>query len=118
MAGEPQEALKAYSTALNYNYKNSRVYNNIGLAFASMHKYDEAFEAFKKSVGEAKAYNNLGCLYLNLGKYKDAIHCFEKALEVSLDATNILNSSFLKNTLNPVNSGLSPEKFCIERILR
>ncbi len=64
------------------NYTDSKVYNNLALAFAGLGQYGEALEAFKKGGSEAQAYNNLGCILMSRGKYADAVRCFERAIEL------------------------------------
>jgi tetratricopeptide (TPR) repeat protein len=80
MAGNHQAAVDAFRKALELNFREPRVFNNLGLALAGMGRYDEAMDAFRKGGGDAQAYNNMGCIYLDGGKYPEAIKCFERAI--------------------------------------
>ena len=64
------------------DYRESKVFNNLAVALASLERYDEALDAFVNGGGEAQAYNNLGCIYLQKEKYREAVKCFEKAIEL------------------------------------
>jgi len=82
MLGEFDKAVQAFRTALDLNFQDPAVYNNLGLALSKNGRYASALEAFRKAGSEAQAYNNLGCVYLNKGKYEEAIKAFEKAIEL------------------------------------
>jgi len=80
LAGHHQAAIDAFTKAIAKGYRESRVFNNMALAYASLGRYAEAQEAFRKAGGEAHAYNNMGCIYLEQGKYSEAVESFEKAI--------------------------------------
>jgi len=80
LAGHNQAAIDAFSKAIEKNYRESRVFNNMAVAYANLGSYDDATDAFRKAGGEAYAYNNMGCIYLEKGNYPEAVRCFEKAI--------------------------------------
>ena len=82
LAGHNQAAVDAFGKAVEKNYRESRVFNNMALAYANLGRYDEATEAFRKGGGEAYAYNNMGCIYLEKGNYPEAVRSFEKAIAI------------------------------------
>ena len=82
MASEYRKAVEAFNKAVSLDYRESKVFNNLAVALASLERYDEALDAFVNGGGEAQAYNNLGCIYLQKEKYREAVKCFEKAIEL------------------------------------
>jgi tetratricopeptide (TPR) repeat protein len=82
LAGHHQAAVDAFGKAIEKNYRESRVFNNMALAYANLGRYEEAMEAFRKAGGEAHAYNNMGCIYLEKGNYPEAVRSFEKAIAI------------------------------------
>ena len=80
LAGHNQAAIDAFGKAIEKNYRESRVFNNMAVAYANLGHYDDATDAFRKAGGEAHAYNNMGCIYLEKGNYPEAVRCFEKAI--------------------------------------
>ena len=80
LAGHNQAAIDAFGKAVEKNYREARVFNNMAVAYANLGRYDDATDAFRKAGGEAHAYNNMGCIYLEKGNYAEAVRCFEKAI--------------------------------------
>jgi Flp pilus assembly protein TadD len=82
LAGHNQAAIDAFGKAIEKNYRENRVFNNMALANANLGRYDDAMDAFRKAGGEAHAFNNMGCIYLEKGNYQEAVRCFEKAIAI------------------------------------
>jgi Flp pilus assembly protein TadD len=65
-----------------------------GLAYGSIGQYDQAAEAFKRSLtidpGKLQSYMNLGLSYANLGKFQEAAEMFTRALKVKPDQPQAL----------------------------
>lgn len=80
LAGHNQAAIDAFGKAVEKNYRESRVFNNMALAYSNLGRYDDAMEAFRRAGGEPHAYNNMGCIYLEKGKFIEAVQSFEKAI--------------------------------------
>ncbi|MGR3309145.1 MAG: tetratricopeptide repeat protein, partial [Candidatus Brocadiales bacterium] len=86
------EALKYYQQAAELEPKNSRYLNELGKAYYTLGKYQEAIEHYEKALsinrdvhGEkhpevATNLNNLGAAWQALGKYEMAIGYYEQAL--------------------------------------
>ena len=62
-------------------------WNNLGNAYLSLRKTDDAVAAFKKQIGvspyDEYAYNNLGRAYMVDHKYDDAAAAFQKQIEIN-----------------------------------
>ena len=81
--GEYEKSVESLTSALRIDPTNTRTYNNLGLAFVGLGKYEEAFEAFKKGKDEASAHNNIGYVYMIEQKYAEATDALQKAEEAS-----------------------------------
>ena len=65
---------------------NPAGYNNLGLVYFSLGKYEESISAFQKSlqiVPSAQVYTNLATAYFYMKRYPEALPLFEKAVEMS-----------------------------------
>jgi tetratricopeptide (TPR) repeat protein len=79
-------------------------YNNLGIIYKNMKRYDEAevvyLKAIKLNSSDATIYSNLGNLLQELKRYKEAETAFRKAIELDLaDATSYYNLGNLMNKL-------------------
>ena len=67
--------------------KHKDAWNNLGRAYLSLGKYDDAIGAFHKQIEinefDEFAYNNLGLAFQAQQKYDDAIAAYKKQLEVN-----------------------------------
>lgn len=67
--------------------KHKDAWNNLGRAYLSLGKYDDAIAAFHKQIEinpfDEFAYNNLGLAFQSQQKYDDAIAAYKKQLEVN-----------------------------------
>jgi len=75
------EAISTLTQASTLAPKDSKIKNNLAIAYGMNKKFDSAFDILKKSVGEAEALNNLGYLYMNMGEWEKAESCLKRALE-------------------------------------
>ena len=55
-------------SALETNYDQKKIFNNLGLVFFRAGRYQDAFEALQKGGDDAQALNNLGSMYPFTGK--------------------------------------------------
>lgn len=66
--------------------KSAGYYNNIGMCYMDMEKYDKAIENFeaaaKIDVKFSSAYNNIGTCYERMNNIPKAIESYKKALEI------------------------------------
>ncbi|WP_407403868.1 tetratricopeptide repeat protein [Chryseobacterium sp.] len=76
-------------------------YNNMGISSASLFRYQNAVDSYKKAIefstidqNKNSYYNNLGVALLSLNQYKNAALYFQKALATvdSLDYSRALNN--------------------------
>ncbi|CEF64055.1 O-glycosyltransferase [Strongyloides ratti] len=86
--GDLEQAVVAYSTALQFNPALYCVRNDLGNLLKAMGKLEEAKVCYLKAIETnpsfAVAWSNLGCVFSNQGEIWLAIHHFEKA--ISLDS--------------------------------
>lgn len=78
-------------------------YLNMGWAYYSTARYDEALESYKKAAelrpGYSQAYYNTGLVYDRTGRYKDAVSAYAMAVKTSpayLDAYFALGMAQVK----------------------
>jgi tetratricopeptide (TPR) repeat protein len=88
-----QDAVACYSTILA-DQETDIAYNNRGLAYWSLHHYEEALTDYKRAVelnpGNAVAYRGAGEMYLKLGLADEAIRYFKIAIKVDQDYVDAL----------------------------
>lgn len=79
------DALKLLLKAHNLTPKDTRINNNLGMAYYFKGKREKAIEYIKTSIKlsptNSDARNNLGSIYLNLGRYPEARAQYEKVRE-------------------------------------
>ena len=83
--GDFPMAIQLLKRAVEVDPKNKYAWNNLGLAYLSMRKGDDAVVAFKKALEvnpyDEFAYNNLGRAYWQDRKYDEAADAFHKQLD-------------------------------------
>lgn len=83
--GENLQAIYDYDKAI-YLSATPEFYNNRGLAYKSMGKFDEAFEDFKAAIGRgagfAPAFYNQGSMLYELGEYQFAVRDYSSAIRI------------------------------------
>ena len=83
-----ESSIKKYSISLEL-HEHADAYNNRGLDYANLGKYDKAIEDFNKAIelnpDLAVAYYNRGNTYVELGEYDRAIKDYDKAIELNKD---------------------------------
>ena len=81
------EAIKAFSNALELNPRYAKAYNNRGLAWANEGDYDSAIADYKMALEInprlAGAYNNRGTTWAMKGNLDSAIVDYNMALEIN-----------------------------------
>jgi tetratricopeptide (TPR) repeat protein len=82
-----EEAIMAYTRALNINPRFADAYNNRGLARADKGNYDRSIADYNSALEinprYALAYYNRGGVWVDKGDYDSAIADFNKALEIN-----------------------------------
>jgi tetratricopeptide (TPR) repeat protein len=75
---------------------DERAYNNRGIAYVGLQKYEKAIVDYNKAIEldphYATAYNNRGIAYGKLQKYKDAIVDYNNAIELNPSYANAYNN--------------------------
>ena len=81
--------------------KNADAWNNLGIAYGRLKRYDDAIEAFRQALRisseNTAAWYNLGVAYSNLKRYDDAIEVLRQALRINpenADAWNNLGEAY------------------------
>jgi len=86
------EALSAYSKAIEYNQNMAFAYNNRGNVYNAKGNYDAAIldfgQAISLSPDYAHAYNNRGVSYYNKRLYDQAISDFTRAIAINSSYAN------------------------------
>jgi type IV pilus assembly protein PilF len=80
------KAIKHFQQALQIDPDFSEAANNLGNAYASIGKFDEAIDAYKMAVANpqyqnaANAFFNLGMAYYRIAEHEEAIDAFTRSL--------------------------------------
>ena len=78
--------LKQVNNFLVYYPKATILWNILGIASGQLEKFDQAAEAFEKSItlapNQASAYYNLGNVYRERGQIKEALEAYTNALKL------------------------------------
>lgn len=116
--GEFQKAEQCFKAAIkkstwkNPNPYDCEPYYNLGLALRKQRKFDEAFDAFYKSIWSGnmqdKGFYQLACLSALNGKYEQALEFVEQSL---LKGVHNLKARNLKNTLLRLLGKFNDAKF-------
>lgn len=126
-------ARSAYTLAINQEFKSGKAWalNNLGSAYYVKGAYDNALEAYLRSLrifeelGNQNrvlwAYNNLGLIYIAQGKYNAAVKEYQKIISnkaVKYDslllATGYFNLGLAFDHTNQPEQGVGYVKRCIE----
>ena len=81
------KAIKHFQEALKIDKTFSEAANNLGSAYASMGKFNDAIESYKMALtnpqykNAAMALINMGMVYYKLSKYDEAINAYKEALK-------------------------------------
>jgi Flp pilus assembly protein TadD len=85
-----------FSRAIEVTQNNVVAYDELGNAYLSSGRYQEAAETYKQVIkikpDNAKAYNNLGIVYFSVGGYQDAIEAYQQAIKVKPDYSGAYNN--------------------------
>ncbi|KAI6656412.1 Small glutamine-rich tetratricopeptide repeat-containing protein alpha-like [Oopsacas minuta] len=86
---EYEQAITAYSKAIEYNDEKSEYYCNRAAAFSKTGKHDRAIEDCTIALGlkedYARAHGRLGFAYYQLGKHLEAKKAYSRAIELEPD---------------------------------
>lgn len=85
--GDLEKSIKFFLDAISVDRHFSTAYNNLGIAYTRMSKWNEAIEQFKKALSNPmyenpeSAYFNLGNGYYRLGQYDLSIIAYKDSLK-------------------------------------
>jgi len=98
-AGDCEDAIRAYHTAIKYDRYFGWAYTNLGIAYLQLGKYAEAVLLLQKSLEllatnkeKAVAWNELGNLYRCLNDYHNAVVSYQKADELDPEQEGVHDS--------------------------
>jgi len=89
-----KDDLSLWSDVVKKSSNKARPYNNLGIAYQGICRYDNAIAEYKKTLQGARqpyfaeVYNNLGVCYFNKGWIDMAIKEFRRALNINPDFSN------------------------------
>lgn len=82
-----EEAIEAYTKAIELDPNVSEAYNNRGATYYVMGEYEKAIEDYSQAIKNdpdfSQAYNNRGVVYYERGEYEKAIKDYIKAIELN-----------------------------------
>ena len=86
-SGNYSVGIKYFDEYLKKNPRDAVAYNNRGVAYNKLKKYDKAISDYTKAISidpnYADAYHNRGNSYYHLKKYEDAIYNYTKAININ-----------------------------------
>ena len=88
-----QRAADEYNHFLSLEPGNAAAWNNLGICYQGLERFDEAVEAFEKAIGYdgelVAAYVNLAGVYGRLGNFAAAAQNFQRAISISSPSQKI-----------------------------
>ncbi|EPS65293.1 hypothetical protein M569_09477 [Genlisea aurea] len=104
-AGNFEEAIRHFTTAIALSPNNHVLYSNRSAAYASLNKFPEALADAQKTVelkpDWGKGYSRLGAAYIGLHDYAEAASAYRKGLEIEP------NNEALKSGLADADAALA-----------
>ena len=95
--GAVDEAINAFTKAIELEPSTGQAYSNLANALASQGKYQEAVPLFQKSIDllpenkdKAATWNRLGNAYRKLNDYDNAIKAYQKAVVLADEGLDLL----------------------------
>lgn len=89
---DPNKALKFWNQAIRENPKSPEAYNNRGLAFYNLKRYQQAVKDYSQAIRmnpeDAIAYNNRGNVYYEMMKYEPAESDYNKSIALNPQYAN------------------------------
>ena len=93
---DPIKAIEYLNNAIKLQPNHANVYNNRGIAYASLGQYQLAIDDYNKAIrlepDHASAYNNRGNAYANLGQHQQAIDDFNHVLRLEPNHASAYNN--------------------------
>jgi protein O-mannosyl-transferase len=91
-----KNSITLFSRAIEVTQNNVVAHNELGNAYLSLGRCQEAAEVYKQAIkikpDNAKAYNNLGVAYFSIGSYQDAAEAYKQATKIKPDYAEAYNN--------------------------
>jgi tetratricopeptide (TPR) repeat protein len=91
--GRLDEAVQAYSEAVDLNPEFVQAWNNLGLAYQAQRRFNRARRAYGEALDLAPnlaiVHYNLGTAYEALGNYQKMIRSYQRAIELDRDLATL-----------------------------
>jgi two-component system NarL family sensor kinase len=109
---------KGISLAKKINYKEglAQVYNDLGIIYYDIEKYDTAIHLYNEAMvirrmlnddlGIAKLYNKIGIIYQRQGKFSDALYNQQNALSLFEKTNYLIGISYSLNNIGILQQNL------------
>ncbi|BBM84118.1 tetratricopeptide repeat protein [Candidatus Uabimicrobium amorphum] len=85
--GDREKSIAYYNEQIRNNPNSHKAYNNRGIAYFYLLKYDLALRDYNKAIElqpmDSSFYNNRGVLYFQKGEYLLALRDYEKSIELN-----------------------------------
>lgn len=87
--GDIEEARKHFLKAVDLDSHYSNAYNNLGVVYLDMKRWDDAIPCFEKALADIlyatpeNAWYNLGIAYENKRNYPKAVECYKKSIDLA-----------------------------------
>lgn len=95
----------------NSEPKNAEAWNNLGIAYGNLKRYNDEIEAYRQALRinpeYAEAWNNLGIEYRKLKRHNDAIEAYRQAIRINPEyASAWYNLGIAYDNLNRHNDAI------------
>ncbi|MCU1289661.1 MAG: Serine/threonine protein kinase [Acidobacteria bacterium] len=91
-----EQAIEAYTKAIENNPNDYGIYNNRGIAYHATEQFEKAITDYNKAAElnpyDFSAYNNRGAAYEDIGNIEQAVADYKKALELDPDNKTAKNN--------------------------
>jgi tetratricopeptide (TPR) repeat protein len=92
-AGQCETAIHYYFELINAGINEFAIWHNLGNAYSNLSRYDEAIEAYQKSINlnpaYAQSYKNMTELKWEIGDHQNLFTHYKKAFESSLHSVDL-----------------------------
>jgi tetratricopeptide (TPR) repeat protein len=116
-AGQSETAINYYFELINAGINKFAIWHNLGNAYSNLSRFDEAIEAYQKSINlnpsYAQSYKNMTELKWEIGEHQNLFTHYKKAFESSLDSVD-LQLDYLEQV---IRLGLNKEALTIVEAL-
>jgi tetratricopeptide (TPR) repeat protein len=103
-----------FSQTIEVTQNNYIAYNNLGVAYNSVGRYQDAIEAYKRTIRirpDHETYFNLGVAYGKLGRYQDEVEAYKQAIKIKPDyALAYINLGVAYNNLGRYQDAIETYK--------